>query len=43
MSGKPYQSGKFSLYDTSNGDIDPLFTTKLQENAQVGCLRGVFL
>ena len=43
MSDKPYQCGRFSLYDTSNGDIDPLFTTKLQEAAQVGCLRGVFL
>lgn len=43
MSDKPHQSEKFSLYDMSNGDIAPLFTTKLQENAQVGCLRGVFL
>lgn len=34
---------KFSIYDTSNGDINPLFTTKLQEEACVGCLRGVFL
>jgi len=33
---------KFSIYDTSNGDINPLFTTKLQEEACVGCLRGVF-
>lgn len=36
MSGNPYQCGRFSLYDTSNGDIDPLFATKLQEDAQVG-------
>jgi hypothetical protein len=34
---------KFSIYDTSNGDITPLFTTKLQETACVGCLRGTFL
>lgn len=36
---------KFSFYDVSksNDDLDPLFTTKLQEEALVGCLRGVFL
>ena len=33
---------KFSIYDASNGDLNPLFTTKLQETACVGCLRGVF-
>lgn len=33
---------KFSIYDASNGDLNPLFTTKLQETACVGCLRGAF-
>lgn len=42
MSVEQGQGGKFSFYDLSDG-IDPLFTTKLQEDAQVGCLRGVFL
>ena len=34
---------KFFLCDISDGDLNSLFTTKLQESAQVGCLRGVFL
>ena len=34
---------KFSFYDAADGSLDPLFTTKLQEDAQAGCLRGVFL
>ena len=38
---KPGQ--KFSFYDAADGNLDPLFTSKLQEEAQVGCLRGVFL
>ena len=43
MSDEQNQYGKFTFYDPSDGNIDPLFTTKLQEDAQVGCLRGVFL
>lgn len=43
MSDEQDQCGKFTFYDPSDGNIDPLFTTKLQEDAQVGCLRGVFL
>lgn len=38
MSGR-----KFSFYDAADGSLDPLFTSKLQEEAQMGCLRGVFL
>ena len=38
MSGR-----KFSFYDAADGNLDLLFTSKLQEDAQVGCLRGVFL
>ena len=34
---------KFFIYDASNGDLNPLFTTKLQGTACVGCLRGVFI
>lgn len=34
---------KFHFYAVPENDISPLFTTKLQEDAQVGCLRGVFL
>ena len=38
MSGR-----KFSFYDAADGSLDTLFTSKLQEEAQMGCLRGVFL
>lgn len=38
MSGR-----KFPFYDAADGSLDPLFTSKLQEEAQMGCLRGVFL
>ena len=38
MSGR-----KFAFYDAADGNLDLLFTSKLQEDAQVGCLRGVFL
>lgn len=43
MSVEQGQGGNFRFYDLSDGNIAPLFTTKLQEDAQVGCLRGVFL
>lgn len=33
---------RYPLFNVSEDDISPLFTTKLQENARVGCLRGVF-
>ena len=33
---------KYSLFDVPEDDVSPLFTTKLQEAARVGCLRGVF-
>ena len=36
-------TGKFHFYTVAENDISPLFTTKLQEDAQVGCLSGVFL
>lgn len=32
----------FPLFDVPEDDVSPLFTTKLQEAARVGCLRGVF-
>lgn len=37
MSGKQYP-----FFDVPEDDVSPLFTTKLQEDARVGCLRGVF-
>lgn len=33
---------KYPFFDVPEGDFSPLFTTKLQEAARVGCLRGVF-
>lgn len=33
---------KYPFVDVSEDDVSPLFTTKLQEEARVGCLRGVF-
>jgi len=33
---------KYPFFDVSEKDAAPLFTTKMQENAHVGCLRGVF-
>ena len=32
---------KYPFFDVPEDDISPLFTTKMQEAAQVGCLRGV--
>jgi hypothetical protein len=37
MSGKQYP-----FFDVPEDDISLLFTTRLQEDARVGCLRGVF-
>ena len=33
---------KYPFFDVAEDDVSPLFTTKLQEAARVGCLRGVF-
>ncbi len=33
---------KYPFFDAPEGDVAPLFTSKLQEAARVGCLRGVF-
>ena len=33
---------KYSFFDVPEDDVSPLFTTRMQEAAQVGCLRGVF-
>ena len=33
---------KYPFVDVPEDDVPPLFTTKLQEDARVGCLRGVF-
>ena len=33
---------KYLLFDMPEDDVSSLFTTKLQEQARVGCLRGVF-
>ena len=41
--GTELSGQKFSFYDAADGSLDPLFTSKLQEEAQMGCLRGVFL
>ena len=41
--GTELSGQKFSFYDAADGNLDLLFTTKLQEEAQAGCLRGVFL
>ena len=41
--GAEFSGQKFSFYDAVDGSLDLLFTTKLQEEAQVRCLRGVFL
>ena len=41
--GAEFSGQKFSFYDAADGSLDLLFTTKLQEEAQVGFLRGVFL
>lgn len=32
---------KYPFFDVPEDDVSPLFTTKLQEAAHVGCLRGV--
>lgn len=37
MSGKTYP-----FFETEKDDISPLFTSKLQDQAHVGCLRGRF-
>ena len=49
MSGKSMIHGenrdvqqKYPFFDAPGDDVSPLFTTKLQEQARVGCLRGVF-
>ena len=33
---------KYPFFDALEGDVAPLFTSKMQEAARVGCLRGVF-
>ena len=33
---------KYPFFDVPKDDVSPLFTTKLQETAHVGCFRGVF-
>ena len=33
---------KYPFFDVPEDDVSPLFTTKLQEAAHVGCLRGAF-
>ena len=33
---------KYPFFDVPEEDVSPLFTTKLQKAAQVGCLRGMF-
>ena len=33
---------KYLFFDMPEDDVSSLFTTKLQEQARVGCLRGVF-
>lgn len=33
---------KYPFFDAPEDDVSPLFTTKMQEAARVGCLRGVF-
>ena len=33
---------KYPFFDVPEDDVSPLFTTRLQEDARVGCLRGVF-
>ena len=33
---------KYLFFDVPEGDVSPLFTTKFQEAARVGCLRGAF-
>lgn len=33
---------KYPFFNVPEDDVSPLFTTKLQEAARVGCLRGVF-
>ena len=37
MSGKTYP-----FFETEKDDISPLFTSKLQDQAHVGCMRGRF-
>ena len=33
---------KYPFFDVPEDDVSPLFTTRMQEAARVGCLRGVF-
>jgi hypothetical protein len=33
---------KYPFFNVPEDDVSPLFMTKLQEDARVGCLRGVF-
>lgn len=33
---------KYPFFDAPEDDVSPLFTTRLQEDARVGCLRGEF-
>ena len=40
--GSAMSGEKYPFFDVPEGDVSPLFTTKLQEAARVGCLRGVF-
>lgn len=40
--GNTMSDEKYLLFDVPEDDVSPLFTTKLQEAARVGCLRGVF-
>lgn len=35
-------SEKYPFFDVPEDDVSPLFTTRLQEVARVGCLRGTF-
>lgn len=40
--GAAMSGNKYPLFDVPEDDVSLLFTTKLQEQARVGCLRGVF-
>ena len=40
--GAKLSERKFSFYNAADSNLDPLLTSKLQEDAR-GCLRGVFL
>lgn len=40
--GNTMSGEKYPFFDVTEDDVSPLFTTKLQEAARMGCLRGVF-